>query len=208
MNVQSLVLDLHRIGCIQFGRFRLKSGLISPIYLDLRLLISEPRLLQAVAEALAGLIQGDAGGPALTFDRLAAIPYAALPIGVALALKLDRPLIYPRRETKPYGTERPIEGHFQAGERVLLLDDLITQGESKLEAIATLEQAGLVVEDVVVVVDREQGGGAALAERGYRLHSLLRLGEMLDLLAEAGAITPERRDEVRRWMRESVVRGP
>jgi orotate phosphoribosyltransferase len=202
MHHESLALGLFEAGCVQFGRFKLKSGLISPIYLDLRLLVSAPATLWQTAGALAEIIRGLPGPdgqptrPQLVFDRIAAIPYAALPLGVALSLAIDRPMIYPRKEVKAYGTSRPIEGRFQAGEKALVLDDLITRGDSKLEAIAPLEDNGLVVADVLVVVDREQGGGAVLAERGYRLHSLLRMREMVDILARQDAITPQQHSEV------------
>jgi len=202
MHHESLALGLFEAGCVQFGRFKLKSGLISPIYLDLRLLVSAPATLWQTAGALAEIIRGLPGAdgqpthPQLTFDRIAAIPYAALPIGVALALTIDRPMIYPRKEVKAYGTSRPIEGRFKAGEKALVLDDLITRGDSKLEAIAPLEDNGLVVTDVLVVVDREQGGGDVLAERGYQMHSLLKMREMVDILARQEAITPGQHSEV------------
>ena len=190
----SLSIGLFDAGCIQFGTFTLKSGLTSPIYVDLRLLVSHPPLLHDVARAMASIARG------LAFDRLAAIPYAGLPIGVALALELDRPLIYPRREVKAHGTRRPIEGAFQPGETALLIDDLITRGDSKLEAIAPLEAAGLTVRDVLVLIDREQGGAADLAQRGYRLHAVLRLTEILDTLREDAYITPAQHAEVLRYL--------
>jgi uridine monophosphate synthetase len=105
-------------------------------------------------------------------------------------------MIYPRKEVKVYGTTRPIEGRFQAGEKALVLDDLITQGDSKLEACAPLEEAGLIVEDFLVVVDRQQGGAEALSERGYRLHSLLTMREMLDILQRREAISTEQHAKV------------
>ncbi|MGD2163972.1 MAG: orotate phosphoribosyltransferase, partial [Anaerolineae bacterium] len=155
---------LYDHGCVKFGSFKLKSGITSPIYIDLRLLVSNPQLLRTVAYVLAKVAEG------LAFDRIAAIPFAALPIGVAMALELDRPMIYPRRKVKGHGTRRAIEGSFEAGERALLVDDLITRGGSKLEAAETLEEASLVVDDVLVLIDREQGGAQDLAEKGYRLH--------------------------------------
>jgi orotate phosphoribosyltransferase len=202
MHHESLAVGLFEAGCVQFGRFKLKSGMISPIYIDLRLLVSAPAMLWQAAGALAEIIRGLPGPeglptrPPLTFDRIAAIPYAALPIGVALSLIIDRPMVYPRKEVKTYGTSRPIEGRFNPGEKVLLLDDLITRGDSKLEAIAPLEQVGLIVEDILVIIDREQGGADVLAEHGYRLHSLLTLREMLDILARQEAITLEQHAEV------------
>jgi len=180
------------LGAVRFGEFTLHSGLKSPIYLDLRLLISDPKVLRQTASAYTGLIR-EAG---LSFDRLAAIPYAALPIGVMVAQALERPLIYPRKEIKAYGTRRAIEGCFTPGETVLVLDDLITTGASKLEAIAPLIAAGLIVRDVVVLIDREQGGRAELAAQGYRLHSLVTMTEMLNLLVEQGRISAAQRAAV------------
>jgi orotate phosphoribosyltransferase len=192
-----LSIGLFNAGCIQFGTFTLKSGLTSPIYVDLRLLVSHPPLLHDVARAMADIARG------LAFDRLAAIPYAGLPIGVALALELDRPLIYPRREVKAHGTRRPIEGAFQPGETVLLIDDLITRGDSKLEAIAPLEAAGLTVRDVLVLIDREQGGADDLAQRGYRLHAVLRLTGILDVLRDSTRITPAQHADVLDYLRDA-----
>jgi uridine monophosphate synthetase len=185
-----LVNHLFDTGCVQFGTFTLKSGLTSPIYVDLRLLVSHPPLLREVAQAMADI------ACTLTFDRIAAIPYAGIPIGVAMALEMNRPLIYPRREVKDHGTRRAIEGIFEPGETVLMVDDLITRGDSKLEAVAPLEAAGLEVQDVLVLIDREQGGADDLAQHGYRLHAVLRLSELLDTLKESARISLTQHDEV------------
>jgi uridine monophosphate synthetase len=199
----ALTLALADIGAIQFGEFTLASGKRSPIYIDLRLLASHPSVLRRVAQAYADLIRQESLlRPSSSALRLAAIPYAALPIGTAVALELDLPLIYPRKEVKAHGTARMIEGEFQVGDRAVVLDDLITTGGSKLEAIAPLEAAGLHVKDVVVLIDREQGGREELAQAGYRLHAVLHLGEMLDRLAEAGRISAQQRDEVAAFLWE------
>ncbi len=180
---ESLILELASIEAIKFGEFKLKSGLVSPFYLDLRILISHPRVLQHVARNLAPLLAP------LTFDRIAAIPYAALPIGTALALEMDRPLIYPRREKKEYGTSRAIEGAFNPGETAVVLDDVITTGASKIEAIGPLVAAGLTVKDVVVLIDREQGGVQELQALGFRVHSLAKVTDILPILSQAGRVT-------------------
>jgi uridine monophosphate synthetase len=187
MNIAKQLFDA---GCVKFGTFTLKSGLASPIYIDLRLLVSYPSLLREVAHVMSDLARD------LTFDRIAGIPYAGLPIGTALALEMDRPMIYPRKETKEYGTRRAIEGEFEPGETVLVVDDLITRGTSKIEAIEPLEEAGLLVRDVLVLIDREQGGAEDLAERGYRLHAVLRLPDILEALKASGCITAEQCAEV------------
>lgn len=197
--VERLANALYDHGCVKFGTFTLKSGLTSPIYIDLRLLVSHPRLLKDVGTILAAEAEN------LPFDRIAAIPYAALPIGVAMALELDRPMIYPRREVKQHGTRRAIEGAFEPGETALLVDDLITRGGSKLEAIESLEAADLVVEDVLVLIDREQGGGRDLSERGYRLHAVLRLTELLEVLADGERITAEEHAHVLSYLKQTRV---
>lgn len=180
-----LARELHRIGAVRFGDFVLKDGRHSPFYIDLRVLIAQPSVLRRVARGLLRC----AGS--LRYDCLAGIPYAGLPLAVAMSLESGRPLVYPRKEAKSYGTQRLVEGVFKAGERVLVIDDVITTGGAKLEAIATLRDAGLVVEDVLVVVDREQSGAQALADAGLRLHSLLKVRTLLAHLRQAGAVTAE-----------------
>ncbi len=197
-----LALALADIGAVKFGEFTLASGKKSPIYIDLRLLASHPDVLRQVAHAYTRLIEeilaiGDAkAARSLDGLRLAAIPYAALPIGTAVALELGLPMIYPRKEVKAYGTAQQIEGRYNPGERAVVLDDLITTGGSKLAAIEPLEAAGLEVQDVVVLIDREEGGREELRDAGYRLHTVLCLGEILDLLVEAGRISKTQQRQV------------
>ena len=172
-------------GCIKFGQFTLKSGLISPIYLDLRQLVSFPRLLEQVANAYLPVLQG------LSFDRLAALPYAALPIATAISLKGGWPMVYPRKEIKQYGTRAEIEGLFKEGERAAVIDDLATTGGSKFEAIEKLTSAGLKVTDVVVLIDRQSGASEALAQAGYCLHAVFTLTQLLDLWERNGRVPVE-----------------
>jgi uridine monophosphate synthetase len=180
--IDEIAVGLHSLGAVRFGEFTLKSGQKSPIYIDLRLLVSDPRLMRTVARAMAGLLAG------LSYERIAAIPYGGLPIGQAVSLETGRPLIYPRREVKEYGTKKVIEGAFAPGETVVVLDDLVTTGGSKLEAIAPLSEAGLIVKDIVVLVDRGQGGAEDLAAHGYTLHAVLTLGRLLEALVRRGRL--------------------
>ena len=189
-----LARDLVASQCVRFGEFKLKSGILSPIYLDLRRLVSHPPILKRVAGAYAAKLRE------LRFDRIAGIPYAALPIATAVALEMDRALIYPRRETKDYGTKAVIEGDHAAGETIVVIDDLATTGGSKIEAIRKLEEAGLRVRDVVVLIDRGQGAGPMLAEAGYRLHAVAGLPELLDEWLGSGAITSAQHDQVRTFL--------
>jgi uridine monophosphate synthetase len=190
--VEQIALGLFDLGAVRFGQFTLKSGKTSPIYIDLRLLVSDPRLMALVARSLARILAG------LRFDRIAAIPYGGLPIGQATSLATGAPLIYPRREAKDYGTKKLIEGTYASGETVVVLDDLVTTGGSKLEVIAPLAEAGLKVSDVAVLVDREQGGREELAAHGLALHSVLTLSTLLDILVRRGRIDEPVRSDVRR----------
>ncbi|MFN2121090.1 MAG: orotate phosphoribosyltransferase [Anaerolineales bacterium] len=178
----SLADALLRADCIRFGEFTLKSGLVSPIYIDLRRIIGYPRLLQQVGHAYLAPLK------MLKFDRLAALPYAAIPIATAIALEGGYPLIYPRKEAKVYGTRAEVEGEYHAGETAAVVDDLATTGESKFEAIAKLTSAGLSVMDVVVLIDRQSGARESLAREGYNLHAILTLDEMLDHWEQAQSV--------------------
>ena len=189
-----LILALHDAGCVQFGQFTLASGVQSPIYLDLRRIASHPALLRMAAVAYAELLRP------LRFDCLAAVPYAALTIGAAVALALDRSLIYPRKEVKAYGTGRAVEGDFQPGQRAAVIEDLVTSGGSVLTAIRTLEAAGLAVSDVAVLIDRQQGGPQNLAVAGYRLHAVLTMTQIVAALEAAGRIDASQAAAVRSYL--------
>lgn len=185
---------LYEMGAIQFGAFKLKSGAHSPVYIDLRRMVSDPRTLMRVA---GEMVQHSAN---LTYQRIAGIPTAGLPLGTALSITMERPLIYPRMEAKSYGTGQRVEGLFREGETALVVDDVISLADSKLEAITVLEAAGLVVKDVMVVVDRQMGGAHMLTEKGYRLHALYTLTDLLDGLVAAELINSARHEEVLEWL--------
>jgi len=182
---KKLIDDLHAIQALKFGEFKLKSGALSPFYVDLRVIISHPPILRAIAQRILDLLAS------LTFQRIAGIPYAGLPIATAVSLAGNLPMIYARKEAKDYGTKRVIEGAFAAGETVVLIDDVITDGASKFEAAEPLAQAGLVVKDFAIFLDREQGGADRLREKGYTLHSALRISAVLGHLREAGRLSPD-----------------
>lgn len=188
--LEAVIVALHDIGAVRFGDFKLHSGRHSPIYLDLRLLPSYPAVLRRVAAVYVTILE------TIPFDLLAAMPLAGLPIGTAVSLQMDRPLLYPRQSLKGYGTGKLVEGTWSPGQRVIAIDDLITSGDSLLQGIAVLEEAGLHLSGAVVLIDRQQGGRQTLLERGYTLHSAFTLDQMLATLEQAGRISPRQHAQV------------
>jgi len=183
----SLILDLFDIGCLLFGDYVQASGAVFNYYVDLRQIISDPNLFHRVLHAYAGQL-GE-----LVFDRIAGIPYGSLPTATGLSLQLHKPLLYPRKEVKAHGARRLIEGDFEEGDRVVVVDDILITGTSVLEGIAKLESSGLEVEDVVVFIDH---GGQAdtsarqrLAKGGYRCHAVLDIPRITGVLHAAGRLS-------------------
>jgi len=195
--ITPLAEGLLSMGCIQFGEFTLKSGLISPIYIDLRRLVAFPGWLAQIADVYIQLLS------TLTFDRIAGLPYAALPIASAVSLQGNYPMVYPRKEAKDYGTAAAVEGIYHAGETVVVIDDLATTGGSKFEAIEQLTEVGLQVRDVVVLIDRESGAREALAAAGYRMHALFTLTQLLDHWEQIQRLPAEQIASVRAFLQES-----
>ncbi|MCB2214081.1 orotidine-5'-phosphate decarboxylase [bacterium] len=195
--VTPLVEGLLSMGCVRFGEFKLKSGLMSPIYIDLRRLVSFPGWMTQVAAAYIRQLK------TLEFDRIAGLPYAALPIASAISLQGNWPMLYPRKTTKDYGTAAAIEGLYHPGETIAVIDDLATTGGSKFEAIEKLTAAGLKVKDVVVLIDRESGAKESLAAEGYNLHALFTLTELLDYWEETERLPVEQIASVRTFLKET-----
>jgi uridine monophosphate synthetase len=182
---KDLILQLYDIGCIQFGKFVQASGAVFPYYIDLRTIISHPQVFEQVLIAYTNILKD------LKFDRIAGIPYGSLPTATGLGLRLNHPLVFPRKEVKAHGTRRLIEGQFCEGDTVVVIDDILITGKSVLEGIEKLESVGLVVNDVVVLIDHEEGAGLKLEKEGYQSHAALKFSEVVQTLYEAGRLDLE-----------------
>ena len=165
------------------------SGAVFNYYVDLRQIISDPNLFHRVLHSYCGLLEQ------LEFDRIAGIPYGSLPTATGLSLALHKPLIYPRKEVKAHGARRLIEGDFNEGDTVVVVDDILITGGSVLEGIGKLESSGLTVRDVVVFIDhggeRDRQARERLAAAGYRTHAVLDIARITRVLLAAGRLTPQ-----------------
>jgi uridine monophosphate synthetase len=187
--LEGLILDLFDIGCLLFGEYVQASGAVFNYYVDLRQIISDPNLFHRVLHSYCDLLAP------VDFDRIAGIPYGSLPTATGLSLQLHKPLIYPRKEVKAHGARRLIEGDFNEGDTVVVVDDILITGGSVLEGIQKLESSGLVVRDVVVFIDhggsRDRQARERLAAQGYRCHAVLDIERITAVLLAAGRLSPE-----------------
>ncbi|GJP32251.1 hypothetical protein CLOM_g6108 [Closterium sp. NIES-68] len=207
----ALVLALHEVEAVKFGNFKLKSGIWSPIYIDLRVIVSYPNLLQQVADAMWALVCPSVVGEsdaAAKFDVVCGVPYTALPIATAISLSRNVPMVMRRKEVKGYGTRKAIEGAFKTGQHCLVIEDLVTSGASVMETVDPLNEVGLNVTDVVVLIDREQGGAAHLAARGLRLHAALTLTHVVTALVKHGKLTNDVAESVTKFIAENQTANP
>lgn len=188
---RDLAVSLFEIGAIKFGAFKLKlhekfpDAPLSPIYIDLRILRSFPGVMEKSIQQYLHLCSH------LKFDIFADIPTSATPTTALLSYMTKKPMITPRMDHKDRGTRLPIDGSFTKGQIVLLIDDLVTHADSKLETIAVLEENGLIVNDVVVLIDREQGGIEGLKSKGYTCHSAFTLKELIRFYCTVNKITSD-----------------
>jgi len=184
----SVLQALADANVVKFGEFTLVSGEKSPIYVDLRTLPSNPQAFDTVTTGLAELAKGA--------TVLAGIETAGIPLAAAMAIKLKKPMIYVRKKQKEYGTKSRIEGILTPSDKVLLVDDLMTRGTSKMDSIEAVKEAGNDVKDLAIVLDREQGGAEELAKIGVKLHKLVTLKELLTYMAGKKLITSEQHKKV------------
>ncbi|PWU14820.1 MAG: orotate phosphoribosyltransferase [Chlamydiae bacterium] len=178
LQTKKVILDLFNIGSIQFGHFVLKNGIISPIYIDLRRVISFPKMVKEIRDALWQLASD------LEFSLICGVPYTALPLATAISLEYHVPMLMRRKEIKKHGTKSSIESIFNKKQLCLVIEDVITTGKSILETVIPLQNLGVVVKDICVVLNREQTGNKTTQEHGLSVHSLISIYEVLEVLYE------------------------
>jgi orotate phosphoribosyltransferase len=166
---------LKECGALLYGDFTLASGKKSRYYIDIKKASTDPMVLALIAEEMQRVVEAERIG----FDRIAGVVLGSIPLAVALSLHTGTPYVMVRKERKDHGTGGLVEGVLKEGERVLVIEDVVTSAGSSAEAIATLRTAGGIVTDVLAVIDRQEGGGERLSGIGVALHSLLRAEDVL-----------------------------
>jgi len=194
--VKEFVTFLHQKEIIKFGEFTLASGKSSSYYVDLRLVPSYPHEFRMMIKYLENQIAEDIG--LKNFESIVSVPTGGLIIGSALAIETVKPLIYVRSKAKDYGTSKSVEGKIHDGMKVVMIDDVATTGGSVVNAIKSLTEVNVPVKDAYVIVDRMEGADEALAELGVKMHSILNILQIVEVLYEQKMIEVEILDKVKK----------
>ncbi|MEG0037424.1 MAG: orotate phosphoribosyltransferase [Victivallaceae bacterium] len=190
--------ELYKIGAIKIGEFTLKNGSQSPLYIDLRLMISDPLLLQAVANLIWRK------GPEYNCSLLCGVPYTALPIATIISLNNNIPMVMRRKEIKDHGTKKRLEGIFSPNQTCLVIEDVMVTGSSIMETCDLLREEGLVVREALVFLDRLCGGCANLKTKGIQVKSVFTLLSLIEALNASSVITPYEYSDLKKRVEESV----
>nr|CAD7260094.1 unnamed protein product [Timema shepardi] len=199
--LEDLVVKLHEIDVLKFGDFKMKVGINSPVYFDLRLVVSYPEIMEELS-----LLLWEFSHEGEDCDHLCGVPYTALPIATLISVHTRIPMLIRRKEIKKYGTKKLIEGKFSRGDKCVIIEDVVTSGSSILETLKDLQGEGLDVTTAVVIVDREQGGRQNLLQNGLKMKSLVTLTQIMHILCEAGKVDIATVDSVERYLAVSQIR--
>ena len=195
---ENVSLALFDYGILSFGEFTLKSGIISPYYIDLRMIQSHPKAFHAVVDIYAELLAD--------LDEsvfLAGIPEAGIPLATAVGYAAERPLIQPRAKIKQHGKGKLVEGDWKAGDKVAIIDDLVAKGDSKIEALDQFKQAGLKIVGFYLLIDREMGGKAVIENAGYDAEIAMNITEIFEILRKKNRITEQQESEILSFTRKN-----
>ena len=201
--LKDIIIELHQLEAIKFGEFKLKSGIMSPVYFDLRVMVSEPKLMAKISRIMWDTYADNKSGPKA--QLICGVPYTASGPAYLISLDQNIPSIIKRKEKKEYGTKKMLEGKFEVGQNCLIIEDVISSGASVLETAEVLKNEKLEVTDVVVFLDREQGGSTNLKNQNVNVHSVTNVTTLLQILFEVGKITDEEKEKVENFIQSNKL---
>ncbi|MFH1786874.1 MAG: orotate phosphoribosyltransferase [archaeon] len=193
---------LGEVGAVKFGEFTWKSGKQAPYYVDLRILPSFPEAFKIVASQMAEAVKKI---PDYQSRRLVGVPLSGISFATAVGLELNMPVLFARKEAKGHGTKKLLEGIFKAGDRVILIEDVISTGVSSSETISKLKEGGLAVEDIVAVLEHGIGGRENLHALGLRVHTLTNMTKIVKRLSSGGKVPKEKVKTVEEFVKAALT---
>jgi orotate phosphoribosyltransferase len=196
--MKQIGLMLVRNESIKFGDYTLTSGKKSPDYIDLRQTISNPITMDWISNSLVRIIMNEIGKEKV--DKILGVPTAGVPFATMVSQKLTLPLIYYRKARKEHGVRKKIEGSVDRNDRVLIVDDLITTGESVIEAAEAVREQGAIANELVVLLDREQGGSDRLRQAHIEPHILFKVSDAFVWLNQVKLLSPEEFEKISRYI--------
>ena len=187
--MKKVSFDLILNDALKIGDYILFSGKKSPYYVDLRQAISDPMTMDLIANSLARIIDNEIGKD--KFDKILGVPTAGIPFTTIVCQKLAIPMLYYRKERKEHGVRKKIEGKMENNDRILMIDDLITTGKSVIQAAEAVREQGGLVTDLVVLLDREQGGREFILSNKIRPHVLFTVSDAFEWLNEVNMLSDD-----------------
>ena len=185
--MKHISLNLVRNSALKIGDYILHSGKKSPYYVDLRQTISNPIAMDWIANSLARIVINEIGKGKV--DKIMGVPTAGVPFATIVSQKLAIPMLYYRKERKEHGVRKKIEGEMERNDRIVMIDDLVTTGQSVIEAADAAREQGGIVSELVVLLDREQGGQEDIRDHNIEPHVLFKISEAFDWLREVDLLS-------------------
>ena len=190
--------NLLEIGSVKFGEFYLSSGLKTPVYFDLRLIVSHPKVLSQAGRLIKKYIEDNK----LEYDIICGVPYGAFAVATALSLQTDKPMVFKRKEAKDYGCKKMVEGTYKEGDTCLLIEDVVVYGTSIIETSECIKEYKLKVKDAITLLDREQGGPQNVLDHEVNFHSILKASDLLEYLHRKGKVSTEVMNETIEFLKK------
>ncbi|XP_072932178.1 uridine 5'-monophosphate synthase [Epargyreus clarus] len=198
--LEDLALSLFNIDAVKFGDFTTKSGIKTPVYFDLRVIVSYPEVMELISDLLYEFAVKDNKS-----NHLCGVPYTALPIATLLSVKAKKSMLMRRKEAKSYGTKKMVEGHYNSGDTCLIIEDVVTSGSSVLETVNDLRKEGLNADEAIIILDREQGGRKNLESNSVKMKSLFTMTKLISILVAHNKITPQVGMDVANYLQSPVT---